>query len=80
MPCKMWGVAYMDWFVQHIPQMLSHIEICGILSPIQHPKQFLKPFWNNICSVAGNIILLIKTNAIKEYKYSKEVYLVCNNI
>jgi len=47
--------------VHHIPQMLNWIEILVIWRPEQHLElfiMFLKPFLNNVCSVAGCILLL----------------------
>ena len=54
--------------VQHIPQMLNRIEIWRIWRPGQHREHFimfLKPFPNDVCSVAGRIILLKEATAIR---------------
>jgi len=47
---RSWGRGS-NLFVQHIPQMLNWIVICGIWRPGQHIelfKMFLKPFLNNV--------------------------------
>ena len=41
---------------------------------------FLKPFPNNVCSVAGRIMLLKEATAIREYHCHEWVYLVCNDV
>uniref|UniRef100_A0A6Q2ZJT3 Adhesion G protein-coupled receptor B3 n=1 Tax=Esox lucius TaxID=8010 RepID=A0A6Q2ZJT3_ESOLU len=53
-------------------QMLNQIEIWGIWRAGQHLElfiviMFLKPFLNNVCSVAGPIILLKEASVIREY-------------
>jgi len=69
--------------VQHIPQMLNWIEIWGIRRPSQHLElfiMFLKPFLNNVCSVAECFILLKETTFTREHHWHEGVYLVCINV
>ena len=81
MSCKLRGGALhgSDLFVQHIPQMLSWIDIWGIWRPIQHPKlvvMLLKPFQYQFCFVARHIILLKEATAIREYCFHERVHMV----
>ncbi|XP_053093745.1 carcinoembryonic antigen-related cell adhesion molecule 1 isoform X2 [Pangasianodon hypophthalmus] len=84
--CGIWQQIFLhglDLFVQHIPQMIDWIEIWGIWRPSQHLEllvMFLEPFLNNLCSMAGRIILLKEATAIREYCCHEGVYLVCSNV
>ena len=58
----------LDMLFQHVPQMLNPIGILGICRPgqlLQLSIMFLKPFPNNVCSVAGRIILLKEAFALR---------------
>lgn len=78
MCCGIWHQARdrihgLDWLVQHIPQMLSKIEICGILTPSQH-LQHCSSVPQSIFAVRqGRILLLKDATDIKKYLICKSL-------